>query len=88
MYFKNFCINKRKWKQRDLNPLPLSSQTNAQAFNQPSQMIEMFCVDLSVGGRQKFTQHWLSGECSNLVFPLNQTYTEAKPSKIDLITMN
>ena len=69
MYFKNFCINKRNWKQRDSNPLPLSSQTNAQAFNQPSQMIEICCVDLSVGGRQKFTQHWLSGVCSNRVLP-------------------
>ena len=53
MYFKNFCINKRKWKQRDLNPLPLSSQTNAQAFNQPRQMIEMCWVDLYVGGHAK-----------------------------------
>ena len=53
MYFKNFCINKRKWNQRDLNPLPLSSQTNAQAFNQPRQMIEMCWVDLYVGGHAK-----------------------------------
>ena len=48
IYFKNFCINKHKWQERDSNPQPLSSQTNAKPFSQTGQMIELCGKHLSV----------------------------------------
>ena len=47
LYFKNFCINKHKWQERDSNQQPLSSQTNAKLFSQTSQMIELCGEHLS-----------------------------------------
>ena len=48
IYFKNFCINKHKWQERDSNQQPLSSQTNAKPFSQTGQMIELCGEHLSV----------------------------------------
>ena len=48
IYFKNFCINKHKWQERDSNPQPYSSQTNAKRFSRIDQMIELCSEHLSV----------------------------------------
>ena len=48
IYFKNFCINKHKWQERDSNPQPYSLQTNAKTFSQIGQMIELCGEHLSI----------------------------------------
>ena len=87
IYFKSFCINKHKWQQRDSNPQPVRKRT----LNHLAKLANWLSCVVStyLYGADKSLQsiNWVISAATGF-FLFNQTYTEIRPSKIDLITRN
>ena len=86
-YFKSFCINKHKWQQRYSNPQPFCKRTLNQLAKLGKWLSCVVSTYLYRADKSLQSINWVVSAAIGF-FPFNQTYTEIRPSKIDLITRN